>query len=126
MKFSFESKGGFNKASKWLDDISNTNTRKLVDKVSKEGTNSLSINTPRSTGETAASWKEKVTVTDDTIEVAWINEAHPESDVSVAKLIETGHGTRTGGYVPAKPYIKDAMKPVWSKLDKEVRKELRK
>jgi hypothetical protein len=57
------------------------------------------------------------------VEIGWTNDAHPEASVNIAKLIELGHGTGTGGYVAPKPYIKKAMEPIWKSTD-GVAKEL--
>lgn len=125
MRISFESKGNFDATADWLKRVSsNSAPSKALDSIAKEGTRSLAAKTPRSTGETASGWTEKVTVTGDVTEIAWSNNAHPEAGVNIAKLIELGHGTGTGGYVQPQPYIKEAMKPVWSSVDNNLVKEL--
>lgn len=126
MKISFDSKGDFANSLKWLNRMGKSNMNNTVSKVASRGTSSLSSATPRDTGSTANSWKQKISKTSTGVEVSWSNTAHPESSVSVAKLIDSGHGTRNGGYVQPRPYIKDAMKPIWGELDKAIRKELSK
>lgn len=121
MKISFESKGDFNNATDWLKRVSSRNPSTVINQIASQGTNSLVANTPKETGETAAGWKDKVTVKGDVTEIEWYNTAHPEAQVNVAKLIDLGHGTGTGGYVPPKPYIKRAMEPVWKNTDKVIR-----
>ena len=117
MNISFDVKGNFEDTLKWLRDVTSRKPSVFLDEIAHEGTSSLQANTPKVTGATAAGWKAEVS--DEGI--VWINTAHPESDASVAKLIELGHGTRTHGYVPPQPYIKDAMKPVWENVDKKVK-----
>lgn len=124
MKISFESKGEFDVVGNWLKRVSNNNPSNALKSIASEGTRSLSANTPKATGETASGWTEQISTTGDITEIAWLNNAHPEAGVNIAKLIELGHGTGTGGYVPPKPYIKDAMKPIWSSVDNKVVKEL--
>lgn len=124
MKVSFQSKGNFEQTSDWLKRVSSPAKMEVLNSIANAGTQSLSANTPRSTGETASGWMEKITVTDYGVEVAWFNNAHPESEANIAKLIELGHGTRTGGYVQPQPYIKNAMKPVWDHIDNKVIKEM--
>lgn len=124
MKISFDSKGDFDVVRGWLKRVSNSNPSVVLNKVASEGVKSLSANTPKDTGETAAGWTADVVTKGDITEISWKNTAHPESSVNVAKLIELGHGTGTGGYVPPQPYIKDAMKPIWEEVDNKVVKEL--
>lgn len=124
MKISFNSKGDFDNVRDWLKRVSERNPSVVLNQVASEGTRSLAANTPRETGETAAGWKANIETKDNVTEISWRNTAHPEADVNVAKLIELGHGTGTGGYVPPKPYIKEAMKPVWKDVDDKVIKEL--
>jgi hypothetical protein len=120
VRIKIESKGGFDKALQWMNKVSNVKPEVFRD-LAQRGTTSLGSTTPEDTGETASGWKHDVKVGQNSLEIAWTNVAHPESEVNVAKLIELGHGTRTGGYVQPRPYIKKAMAPVWNKLDKDIR-----
>lgn len=126
MKFSFESKGDFDGVKSWLKRVSSNDSSNVLNSIAREGTRSLAANTPKETGETASGWTERITKQGGVTEIAWINTAHPEAGVNLARLIELGHGTGTGGYVPAKPYIKNAMKPIWASIDNKVVKELTK
>jgi hypothetical protein len=125
MKISFESKGDFNNMEKWLNKVVNTDMRSPLNQLASQGTKSLASKTPVDTGETADGWQADVVKRGDVSEVIWTNTAHPEANVNVAKLIDLGHGTGTGGYVPPRPYIKLAMKPVWSKVDDIVKELIR-
>lgn len=126
MRISFESKGDFNNTQRWLDKVAKTNMVSPLNQLASQGTRSLSANTPAiDTGETASGWQADIIRRGDVSEIIWTNNAHPETQANVARLIETGHGTRTGGYVPPRPYIKNAMTPVWSKIDGIVRELIR-
>lgn len=120
MRIKIESKGGFDNTLKWLDKASNIKPEGIK-QLAQHGTTSLGDATPENTGETASGWEHDITVNQNSLEIAWRNVAHPESEVNVAKLIELGHGTRTGGYVQPRPYIKKAMESVWKKLDNDIR-----
>lgn len=124
MKISFESKGDFDVVRSWLKKVVSTNPSVAINQIASEGTRSLAANTPKDTGETAAGWKAEVSTKGGVTEIGWINTAHPEAGVNVAKLIELGHGTRTGGYVPPNPYIKDAMNPIFKDAGDKIVKEL--
>ena len=118
MKVTFESKGDFNNVLKWLNNSSNRNPSMVANQIAREGERNLSAHTPRGTGETAAGWKAIITQKGSMFEIGWINTARPGLGVNLAKLIELGHGTGTGGYVPPKPYIKNAMSSVWGDMDR--------
>jgi hypothetical protein len=124
MRISFESKGDFDAITGWLKRVSNNNPTNVANSIASEGTRNLAAGTPKDTGETASGWKEKVTTKGDVTEIAWTNTAHPEANANVAKLIELGHGTGTGGYVAPRPYIKKAMDPVFKNAGDKVIKEL--
>jgi hypothetical protein len=124
MKISFDSKGDFNNIGSWLNKVVNHNPINVANQIASEGKRNLASGTPRDTGETASGWVSEITTNGDITEIAWKNNAHPGATVNVAKLIETGHGTGTGGYVPPRPYIKDAMNPIWKTAGDKVVKEL--
>lgn len=121
MRISFDVKGDFNNVEAWLKKVATRGTDDAVRKIAEQGTKSLSANTPKNTGETAAGWSSKITKSGDVTEVAWINTAHPEAGVNLAKLIDLGHGTGTGGYVPPQPYVKKSMSPIWNSTDGIIR-----
>lgn len=117
MNISFESKGDFRNTERWLKNLTNTDMTSGLNQIASQGTKSLASRTPKATGETANSWKGTVTKRGDVSEIVWTNTAHPGAGVNIAKIIDLGHGTGTGGYVPPQPYIKEAMTPVWERLD---------
>lgn len=124
MKISFESKGDFESTRSWLKDVINRNPTNSINQIASEGTRSLAANTPKDTGATAAGWSSDIKRTGNVTEIAWKNTAHPEASVNVAKVIHTGHGTGTGGYVPPRPYIEQAMNPVFKDAGDKIAKEL--
>lgn len=121
MRVSFDTKGDFRNAEAWLKKVASIGTSNAVNQIARQGVQSLASSTPKNTGETAAGWTSKVTTSGDVSEVVWMNKAHPEASVNLAKLIDSGHGTGTGGYVPPRPYIKAAMTPVWRNTDRIIR-----
>lgn len=118
-----ESKGGFDNAIEWLNKASKINTSD-VQKVADAGTTALKRNTPRDTGATADGWKANVKMTAKGVEISWTNDAHPGESVNMAKLIELGHGTRTGGYVSPRPFIKQSMDSVFKTAGDKIAGEL--
>lgn len=124
MKVTFESKGDFDKTRAWLTRIANRTPVNALRQIAKDGENSLAANTPRDTGETASSWTSEITTKGSVSEISWMNTAHPGANVNIAKLIDQGHGTGTGGYVPPRPYIKKSMDQVWKKAGDRIAKEM--
>lgn len=124
MRVSIESKGGFEKATAWLNNVSKVNPKLIADQIGTEGVRRLKSNTPKDTGATASGWSYKVKMTARGVEIDWYNNAHPGLGVNIAKLIELGHGTRTGGYVAPKPYIKQSMDPVFKDAGDKIVREM--
>lgn len=124
LKVSFDSKGDFDNTIKWLNDVTTRKPNKAIEELGKKGVESLSRNTPKDTGVTALGWDFKMESKDSIIELAWINTAHPTSRVSVARLIELGHGTRNGGYVSPRPYIKQSMETIFKSAGDKLAEEM--
>lgn len=124
VRVTFVGKGDFNNTSSWLNYASNHSQGDAIDQIGKEGVSSLSSNTPRDTGETASGWDYEVNTSKSVSEISWVNRAHPDLQVNVAKLIELGHGTGTGGYIPPRPYIKRSMDGIFKTAGDKVTKEL--
>ena len=57
------------------------------------------------------------------ISLVWYN-TNINDGVPIALILQTGHGTRTGGYVRGIDYINPAMKPVFDEIANEVWKEV--
>lgn len=126
LKVSITTEGGFDKTESWLESLTRkVKSGSVLDGIDAMGVKALSSATPvGDTGETAAGWQAKKNNVGSGVEIAFYNNAHPEESVNIAKIIHFGHGTGTGGYVPPRPYINDAMAPVWAELDRRIDKEL--
>lgn len=124
MKVSFESRGDFEQTRAWLKRIAQSKATKALNQIADDGVKSLADNTPKSTGETADGWVAEIKRKKDVSEIAWLNKAHPDSGANMAKLIDQGHGTRTGGYVPPKPFIKQSMDAVFNTAGDKIVEEL--
>lgn len=113
MQLKIDSKGDFRNVNRWLKQVQGKSPDSVLGSIGREGVDSLRRATPvGDTGQTAQGWDYKVSKTKNGSEVAWINTAHPHTTVSVAKLIDMGHATGTGGYVPPRPYIKQALESI--------------
>lgn len=110
--------GKLKKTEKFLSKMSNFNIRRILNKYGEEGVNSLAENTPVRSGETASSWRYKVSINNGIATVTWSN-THVEKGVNIAIILQYGHGTRNGGYVQGIDYINPALKPVFNALAEE-------
>ena len=121
MKVSISTTGDFSKTIKRLQKMSKFDGKKTLSQIEKQGTASLSLHTPvGETGQTALGWTGKVTDN----EIQWANNAHPQESVNIAKVIQFGHGTGTGGYVPPFNYIPPALAPVFDTAVDVIAKEV--
>lgn len=113
MKVTYSSSGNFEETMSWLKDVKMDASTSMMNQIGRSGVNALSNATPiGDTGDTSRGWDYVVETNRSGVEVYFVNRAHPELPVSIAKLIELGHGTRNGGYVPPHPYIKRAIGPI--------------
>lgn len=120
MRLGITSKGDWKDTEKWLRSASKKTPKRTLNAIGAEGVSSLRSMTPVRTGQTASGWNYKV-VAD---EVYWYNSAHADRSVNVAVLLDKGHGTGTGGYVPPRPYIRQAMRPILDKAGDRIVKEM--
>lgn len=114
LKIDMEVVGSFDNLREWLSRIGKD--RMVVDVMEglgQMGVDSLADNTPVDTGETASSWGYDLKVRRDTSELSWYNTAHPHVSGNMARMIYTGYGNRTGGYIPPRDYITPAMTPLY-------------
>lgn len=110
--------GKLKKTEKFLSKMSNFDIRRILNKYGEEGVNALAENTPVRSGETASSWRYKVSINNGIATVTWLN-THVEKGVNIAIILQYGHGTRNGGYVQGIDYINPALKPVFNALAEE-------
>lgn len=113
MRVHYESKGNFNTTLSWLKKSASRTPTNILNQIGRKGVSALQQATPIRSGETAAGWKYKLKQTARGYDVIYYNDSHPESSANIAVLIQLGHGTGTGGFVPGIDYINPALKPVF-------------
>lgn len=116
MKVRLTSKGGFENITRLLKRDNASYQMSMLEECGKYGVEILQQETPRRTGTTALSWEYRIEKHGTVTELYFVNNAHPELEVNLAKLIQLGHSTRNGGYVPPINYIHPAMKQIYKKL----------
>ena len=108
MHITMSESGNSKDTLRFLHNLESFNPSSIMNSTGRSIVSSLQSSTPRRTGATARGWKFKVEKRQNGDLMYVYNDAHPESASNVARLIDTGHGTRTGGYVPGFHYIKPA------------------
>ncbi len=109
----------------FLKRMANPDIRGLLERFGQAGVNALAAATPVSSGETANSWGYEVKKSASGWTVNWFN-THVNDGVSIAVIIQYGHGTGTGGWVPGIDYINPAIAPIADGLIAEIWREVTK
>lgn len=115
---------GFEKTTRYLEKMAKKNPSATMTSIGKTGVSMLSAATPRDTGRLAAGWQFKVEKTKDGWELYWYNRAYPGIYPSLVTMLEYGHGTGNGGYVPGRHFVKRVSNSLLSQASKSLRKEM--
>lgn len=84
------------------------------------GVNALAEATPMDTGVTAASWDYIIRKEDNYEGIVWVNNNVVDGDVNIAAILQYGHATGNGGYVPGIDYINPALKMIFEEVTDDV------
>lgn len=106
-----QTKKGLKKYLKWY-----TNNKTLFETYGQKGVDALAAATPVDTGRTANSWYYEVVPINNGVKIEWKN-SNKSQNIPVIYLIEYGHVTRRGGYVPPRPFIKKTIEPIMQELE---------
>ena len=120
---SIKQKGDWKRTEAYLKKAQQLKLRSILDKYGSAGVSALATATPKDSSLTASSWAFKVTTTPVGYSIEWYN-TNVNRGANIAILIQYGHGTGTGGYVPPRDYINPAMKPIFDKIAADLWKEV--
>ena len=115
---------GFEKTTRYLEKMAKKNPSATMTSIGKTGVSMLSAATPVDTGRLAAGWAFKVEKSSKGWELYWYNRAYPSVYPSLVTMLEYGHGTGTGGYVPGRHFVKRVSNSLLSQASKSLRKEM--
>lgn len=119
----FTLKGNFKKSQKFFQSIEGQELERawepIFERYAQIGLRALQASTPINSGETAQKWnyrinKRGITFTNDNI----------SDGIPVVVLIQYGHATGNGGYVPPHDFINPALRPIFNKIAEECWKEV--
>lgn len=115
----------FSNTEKRLKKLKNIDDRILaiLNKHGKKAVESLSIKTPVLTGLTASSWYYKIEKTSSGYRLLFCN-SNVQNGIPIAIILDTGHGTRNGGWVEGRNYINPTLTPFFDKIASDIRSEV--
>lgn len=120
----FKHQGDFSKTNNLLKRLKQQYYLKRLDTYGKVGVQRLAAATPVDTGKTAASWTYRIEKRDNSVSLIWDNTNRTESGIPIVILIQYGHATRSGVYVPGKDFINPAIKPIFEEISEMIREEV--
>ena len=115
--------GDFKKLTNFLEKMKRMFDVSMLDKYGREGVAALSAATPVDSGKTASSWTYEIKDIKDGVALTFDN-TNIQNGVSIAIILQYGHGTRNGGWVEGRDYINPAIQPVFDKIANEAWKEV--
>lgn len=121
---SFSHLGDFKKTEQFLRKLQKLDIGALIESEAQKGVEALRRATPRDSGLAAYSWGYNIVRTPTSVTINWTN-SDIENGFKVALMIQYGHGTGTGGWVPGIDYINPAMRPVFEQIAQTVWKAVK-
>jgi hypothetical protein len=121
----FKLKGDFRKTRKHLLELREGKYLNILKNYGQKGVDALSAATPVDTGLTANSWYYKIEMGTTVSKIVFCN-SNVQNGIPIAIILQTGHGTRNGGWVEGRDYINPAIQPVFDEIAKGVWKEVTK
>lgn len=118
-------RGDFKKSRNALSKMtSKVNLAVIFAKYGERGVEILRESTPKRTGLTAASWGYQVVNEDGKTKLVFYN-TNVHNGVNIAVILQTGHGTRGGGYVQGLDYINPVSAIIFKEMCEELWNEVR-
>ena len=122
---SFRHKGDFSKTTSFLKRAKDKVYLEDLDKYGRQGVAALASATPIDSGKTASSWYYKIENIKESAKITFYN-SNVQNGVSIAIILQYGHGTRNGGWVEGRDYINPAVRPIFDKIVDDAWREVSK
>ncbi len=119
MGVSFTGKGDFSKTEKYFKSLLDRDYMKILDKYGRLGVEALSKATPVDTGLAASSWHYTIENDNGQTRLVWTND-DIEGGCNVVILVDRGHCSRSGSWVPGRHFIDEAIGPIIAQIAREV------
>ena len=121
----FRQKGDFSKLTRYLEKVKEVVKLGDLDKYGRAGVAALASATPVDTGLTASSWYYEISNKNGSAMISFHN-SNIQNGVSIAIILQYGHGTRNGGWVEGRDYINPAIRPIFDRIADDAWKEVTK
>ena len=121
--FKITSEGSFKNLFRSLYKMQNGAFYRILDRYGQKGVEALRDHTPVDTGRAADSWFYEIEVNGNRINLIWCNN-DVEHGANVIKLLEYGHGTKSGVYVDGIEIIEPSLRPIINELIDEIWREV--
>lgn len=118
-------KGDFSKLTTYLKKANNAVQSSNLDKYGREGVAALAAATPIDSGKTASMWSYEI-LHENGRHTITFNNSNINNGVSIAIILQYGHGTRNGGWVEGRDYINPAIQPIFDKIADDAWREVTK
>lgn len=116
--------GGFNNFENWARKKTSISYDSVLKEIGQSTVNKLKESTPKRTGKTAASWTFSIKKTGSGHELSFKNSSKTSTGTPIPILIYNGHGTGTGGYVPARDFINPIIDPAFTNAANKIAREI--
>lgn len=115
---SIKHRGNFNNLEKLINRVLRHDYLNILSEYGKKGVEALRSATPVDTGLTRDLWSFEIVSGHNKTSIYWSN-SNIQNGVSVAIILQYGHGTRNGGFVQGIDYINPAMQPIFQQMANE-------
>lgn len=111
--------GNYKPTLSFLTKLKNINLEHILHRAGKRGVTELGLATPKNTGLTSLSWTYEIRRAPGYIGLVWKN-TNIQNGIPIAIILQYGHATRNGGFVPGQDYINPVIQPIIDGLVKEL------
>lgn len=116
MRISFRQRGDFKRFERFVSRTIDAVIIERLNKYGEKGVEILKAATPVETGKTAMSWRYDIEQNGSVYSLAFHNDNVVNGWFNVAIMLDTGHGTGTGGWVEGLHYIDPAIQPIFEQM----------
>lgn len=121
MTVSVSASGSYDNTKKWLQKLARGDFYQGLDKLAQDGVNALASASPIESGLASGSWNYRIQRSRASLTITWFN-SDVENGFPVAVMLQYGYTTGTGGYVQGRDYINPAMRPIFDRIEEQVRR----
>ena len=118
--------GKYQNTKKWLKKLQHLDEviYPILREYGEWGLQNLRNYTPKDTGRTAESWYYKIEGKHGSYQLIFDNRNRTVEGTPIVLLLEYGHGTKSGTFVPGYDFIGPAIRPIFDELKEKVWEEV--